>query len=163
MFDKLIAEYGAKLFALCFHLTGSREDAEDLYQDTWMKAYRAHDRYDSSRPFEAWINRICVNTYRDKLRRSKLKDMFAIFATNEEKDRAMQTIVAPPGEEKDADLAHAIQLLPENERICVVLYYFQDQDIKTMAQTLGISEGTIKSRLYQARQRLKKELSKHEP
>jgi len=162
LFDQLIADYGAKLFALCYHLTGSREDAEDLYQDTWLKAYRSHARYDPSRPFEAWVNRICVNTYRDKLRRGKLKDIFALFVTNEEKDRAMETIVAPPLEEKDADLAYAIQLLPENERICVVLYYFQDQDIKTMAQTLGISEGTIKSRLYQARQRLKKELSKHD-
>ena len=61
MFDEYIGLYGARLYALCLRLCRYGADAQDLYQETWLRAWRARARYDTSRPFDAWLSRICVN------------------------------------------------------------------------------------------------------
>lgn len=162
MFDQLIVQHGQRLFSLCFHLTGSRQDAEDLYQDTWLKAYKAFDRFDPGRSFEAWITQICVNTYRDRLRRNRLQRFIATFSSNEEKDRALAQLAAPEMQTSDPDLQAAIKELPEMERISLVLYYFEDMEIKKIAELTQAPEGTVKSRLHQARERLKRRLSSND-
>ena len=75
MFDEYIGLYGARLYALCLRLCRYGADAQDLYQETWLRAWRARARYDTSRPFDAWLSRICVNAWRDQLRRQKLAQM----------------------------------------------------------------------------------------
>jgi len=73
MFDNLIQEHGSRLYALCLKLCyGKEADAQDLYPETWLKSYRFQNKYDRSRSFAAWIVKICVNTYRDQLRKQKL-------------------------------------------------------------------------------------------
>ena len=67
--DPYIERYGERLYGLCRALCASRADADDLYQETWLKVIRYYDRYDPSREFEPWLTRICVNTYRSTLRR----------------------------------------------------------------------------------------------
>ena len=66
MLDSYIAQYGRRLYGLCRSLCSTREDADDLYQDTWLKVLKCLDLYDPSRPFEPWLTRICVNTYRSR-------------------------------------------------------------------------------------------------
>jgi len=95
LFDEYINSHGKRLFGLCQKLCANREDAEDLYQETWAKAYKSFERYDSEKDFEAWLTSICVNTYRDLLRRQKWKSLFVQFGTNEEKDFALSAVPAP--------------------------------------------------------------------
>ena len=113
-------------------------------------------RYDTSRDFEPWLTKICVNLYRNALRRLS-KSPILHFRTNEEKDFLLCSIPAP--EKVDYRLLYeAIDLLPEKYRLAVILYYFDDMDIATTAQILGIPNGTVKSRLDKARKLLKEAL-----
>ena len=157
MIDEYIRKYGKRLFGLCLSLCGNRHDAEDLYQDTWLKALKEIRRYDESRPFEPWLTQICVNTYRNELRRLS-RAPFVQFSSNETRDQLFATLAAP--EQKDhLDLYRAIDALPEKIRLTVILFYFRDMDVNQTAQTLGVPPGTVKSRLNKARKLLKEVLT----
>ncbi len=157
MIDEYIRQYGKRLFGLCLSLCGNRHDAEDLYQDTWLKVLKEIRRYDESRPFEPWLTQICVNIYRNELRRLS-RAPFVQFSSNETRDQLFATLAAP--EQKDhLDLYRAIDALPEKIRLTVILFYFRDMDVNQTAQTLGIPPGTVKSRLNKARKLLKEVLT----
>ena len=157
MIDEYIRQYGKRLFGLCLSLCGNRHDAEDLYQDTWLKVLKEIRRYDESRPFEPWLTQICVNTYRNELRRLS-RAPFVQFSSNETRDQLFATLAAP--EQKDhLDLYRAIDALPEKIRLTVILFYFRDMDVNQTAQTLGIPPGTVKSRLSKARTLLREVLT----
>lgn len=155
--DRYIQAHGQRLFGLCLTLCAHRQDAEDLYQDTWLKALANLDRYDPARPFEPWLTRICVNTYRNTLRRLARSPIFTGFRTGEEKEALLNAV--PARSQPDyAPLYQAIHGLPEKLRVAVILYYFEDMDIASTAQVLGIPPGTVKSRLNKARTKLKEVL-----
>ena len=160
MIDNYIRQYGAKLYGLCRTLCSSPQDADDLYQDTWLKALAHLDQYDPSREFEPWITRICVNTYRSALRRLTRSPVRDRFSTNEEKDSFLAAVPAAErvGPEEYADLHQAIDRLPDKLRTAVILFYFRDMDVTSAACILGIPPGTMKSRLNHARKRLKEAL-----
>ena len=158
MLDAYIREYGPRVFGLALKLCRSREDAEDLYQETWLKACRFLDRYDPSKAFGAWITSICVNTYRDSLRRQKWRSLLAPFSTTEDKDRALAN--HPAEEAPDYGYVRdAVNALPEKYRLVVILHYFNDLDIKKTSEALSLPEGTVKYNLYRAREILKGRLS----
>ena len=155
--DQYIRQYGRRLYGLCRTLCASPHDADDLYQDTWLKAVKAFDQYDPARPFEPWLTRICVNTHRSSLRRLARSPIFNGFSTTEEKESALNRVPAPAKPDY-LPLYDAIDSLPEKLRVTVVLFYFEDMDIHTTAQVLGVPPGTVKSRLNKARSKLKEVL-----
>lgn len=71
MFDNYIEKHGKRIYGLCLHLCASEQEAQDLYQETWLRALSSFDRFDKTRDFEPWITKICVNTYRNFLRRKR--------------------------------------------------------------------------------------------
>lgn len=156
MIDQYIHQYGKRLYGLCLTLCANTHEADDLYQDTWLQVVKNFSRYDVSREFEPWLTRICVNRYRNTLRRLA-KSPFLPFRTNEGKESLLCSIPAP--EQADyRPLYEAIDRLPEKYRLAVILYYFDDMDIAATAQILGIPSGTVKSRLNKARKLLKEAL-----
>lgn len=156
MIDSYIKQYGRRLYGLCLSLCADAFEADDLYQDTWLRVIRNISQYDPGREFEPWLTKICVNTYRNTLRRIARSPLLS-FRTSEEKDALLQSVPAP--EKTDySPLYEAIDRLPEKLRLAVILFYFEDMDIAATAQTLGIPEGTVKSRLSSARKRLKEVL-----
>ena len=155
--DQYIRKYGKRLYGLCMTLCADKYEADDLYQDTWVKVIRSFDSFDASRDFEPWLTRLCVNTYRDKLRRLS-RSPFLNFTSNETKDAVFSTAPAPEREDY-SDLYAAIDQLPEKLRLAIILFYFEDMDISKTAQTLGIPPGTVKSRLNKARKLLKEVLT----
>ena len=158
MIDQYIRQYGKRLYGLCLTLCANSFDADDLYQDTWLKVVKNISQYDESRKFEPWLTRICVNTYRNRLRRIMKSPVFDAFATEDEKTAAMESIAAPEAEDY-SQLHEAINRLPEKLRITVILFYFQDMDVGQTSQALNIPPGTVKSRLSKARKLLKEVLS----
>ena len=157
MFDQYINEHGSRLYGLALKLCKNREDAEDLYQETWIKAYRFIEQYDSGKEFGAWITGICVNTYRDMLRRQKWRFLYAAFQTTEEKDFVMASV--PAEESADySDVQEAVNALPEKYRLAIILHYYNDLDVKKTAEVLKIPEGTVKYNLHKAREILKRSL-----
>ena len=156
MIDQYIRQYGKRLFGLCMTLCGDPYEAEDLYQQTWLKVVRNISRYDPAREFEPWLTKICVNTYRNTLRRIARSPVLS-FRDTREKDTMMKSIPAP--EKKDYEpLYEAVRNLPEKMRLTVVLFYFEDMDIRSAAEVLGVPPGTVKSRLSKARKLLKEVL-----
>ena len=158
MINQYIYQYGKRLYGLCLTLCANTFDAEDLYQETWLKVVKNISQYDVTQPFEPWLTQICVNTYRNTLRRIMRSPIFNSFATEEEKSNVMECIAAPEPSDY-SDLHDAINTLPEKLRITVILFYFQDMDIASVGKTLGIPQGTVKSRLNKARNILKEVLT----
>lgn len=155
--DQYIKKYGKRLYGLCMTLCANRHEADDLYQDTWVKVIRSIDSFDTTKDFEPWLTRLCVNTYRDKLRRLS-RNPFLNFSSNEAKEAVFSTVPAPEQEDY-SDLYEAIDRLPEKLRLAIILFYFEDMDIFKTAETLGIPPGTVKSRLNKARKLLKEVLT----
>lgn len=113
-------------------------------------------QYDPTKEFGPWLTKICVNTYRNVLRRLT-RSPFLDFRTNEEKDAQINAV--PDAEKADySPLYEAIDRLPEKYRIAVILFYFQNMDVASTAHVMGIPEGTVKSRLSKARKLLKEVL-----
>jgi len=158
LIDHYIEKYGKRLYGLCVTLCADKFDADDLYQETWLKAYRKISQYDEKRSFEGWLTAICVNTYRDYLRKKRILKLFDCFNSTEEKEEYIQSVPEKVNEDF-SQLREAIESLPEKLRLTVVLFYFHDMKISEVAESMGIPEGTVKSRLNLARQKLRKELS----
>ena len=157
MIDQYIRQYGKRLYGLCLTLCADSYEAEDLYQDTWLQVMRNIDKYDRSRPFEPWLTRICVNLYRNQLRKWSRSPVQQTFVNSEAKEALLNNVHAREDEDF-TDLYTAIDGLPEKLRLTVVLFYFYEMDVAAVSQTLGIPVGTVKSRLNRARNQLKEVL-----
>lgn len=156
LIDRYIQQYGRRLYGLCRSLCADPFDADDLYQETWLRVVRHISQYDPGREFEPWLTRICVNTYRSTLRRLAKSPLIS-FRSGEEQDRLLDSIPAP--ERADyTPLYEAVDKLPEKLRLAVILFYFQGEDLVSAAQILSIPAGTAKSRLNRARKLLKEAL-----
>ena len=154
MLDEYIEKHGRRLYGLCRTLCQNPDDADDLYQETWLKVHQKFTQYNPKYEFEGWLTRICVNTYKDQLRKKKLSMIFDLFDSQEAKDAVLENSAT---EEKEdfSDLHAAVQRLPEKLRLTVVLYYFRELNIGETAEILNIPPGTVKSRLSKSRILLK--------
>ena len=157
MIDEYIQRYGRRLYGLCRSLCSNTFDADDLYQETWLRVVKHIGKYDPGREFEPWLTKICVNTYRSTLRRLARSPVLDLSG-GEEKERLLENVPAPA--EKDyLPLYEAVGRLPDKLRLAVVLFYFRGQDLTAAAEILNIPVGTVKSRLNKARKLLKEVLS----
>jgi RNA polymerase sigma-70 factor (ECF subfamily) len=160
--EALIRRYQNYVFRLCVLVMRNEQDAEDMTQETFMRACRALPRFEirEGTSFEAWLYRIAVNCCRSRMRRK----WYQVLPWP---DPAPQ-IVAPPeaqpdrmaeqGERRD-EIVDAIHSLGEKHRLVVILRYYAGLSNEEIAQTLRIPSGTVRSRLYTARQQLKVLLS----
>ena len=154
--DSYIGQYGRRIYGLCRHLCADPDEADDLYQETWLRALQHFDRYDKNRPFEPWLAKVCVNAYRSSLRRLR-RGPPLLRGRGAEPEALLQALPTP--ERPDyGPLYEAIGRLPERLRLTLVLFYFRDMQVASCAQVLGVPEGTVKSRLNKARKLLKEAL-----
>ena len=158
MINQYIRDYGKRLYGLCMVLCANSYEADDLYQETWLKVVKYIDRFDKTKEFEPWLTKICVNTYRSTLRRIAKSPIFNTFPSTEDKENLINSIPAPEREDY-SELYAAIDRLPEKLRITVQLFYFRDMEITSVSAVLGIPPGTVKSRLNKARNKLKEVLT----
>jgi RNA polymerase sigma-70 factor (ECF subfamily) len=164
----LVDAYKNELYNLCFRLTFNRQDAEDLFQQTWVKAVKNAARYEH-RDFRPWLMKICVNQFRDnckELSRRK-KHMVEEFETTSIKDFVLAAADSGETVEEQVEKRHIQALivahiagLPERQRVPMVLYYYQQMKLSEIAAVLNVPEGTVKSRLSLAKSRLKSELER---
>lgn len=157
MINEYINRYGRRLYGLCLTLCKNSSDAEELYQDTWLKVTANIDKYNPEKDFEPWLTRICVNIYRNTLRRISKSPIWNGFKNNDDKDTVLNSVPAPAAEDF-SDLHAAIDRLPEKLRTTVILFYFRGMDIQSSAIAMNIPPGTVKSRLSKAKKLLKEVL-----
>jgi len=159
--EKVITAYSPHLFRLCYFLCQNEDYANDIFQETWIKIIRHIDKYDESRSFGKWASTVCVNTYRDMLRKNR-KINFVEFADSGELEKFFNSLPDTAGDiavrEEYAVLYKAIGMLSAEKRAVTVLHYFLGYSEKECGQILGIGAKTVKSRLYNARQALKRSL-----
>jgi len=153
-----VSEYGLRLTNLCLKLSGSKSDAEDLYQETWYRIFNNFHMYDKSRPFDKWSYSVCVNTFRNIYKKQKRTP---IIYNDDALLRDSKADVSALDIEQ-LELREAVDALDEKYRLVVVLYYFEDLALAEVASILEISVGTAKSRLFKARELLKRRITEHE-
>lgn len=167
-FGDLVTRYMRRAYYQALGLVGSHEDALDLSQEAFARAFRARRSLDPERPFYAWLyqilRRLCFNFLRDRRTRTRKLAAAAGWLADEAGARAAAddpsriTVRA----ELRARVAAAIDALPDREREVLVLKEFEGLRYREMAELLGIPMGTVMSRLYAARRRLAASLAEYE-
>lgn len=161
-FGELVARYMQRAYYVALGLVGSHDDALDLSQEAFVRAYRARASIDPDRPFYAWlyqiVRRLCFNFLRDRsTRRRKLQEATPWLA-----DLASAAAADPARAAERAELRGrleaAIETLAEREREVLILREFEGLKYREIADLLGIPIGTVMSRLYTARRNLAERL-----
>ena len=151
--------YGEKLYKSAYFLLGNKEDAEDLCQDVFCNVFKSLDVFRGRSSLYTWIYRIMLNLYYQRLR-NKYKEQ-AILENKSLQDTNNLT-VAHDDIEKD-ELEHALQnainSLPNVHKSVIILKYLEGMSYENIAKVLDCPVGTIRSRLYNAKERLKEKLS----
>jgi RNA polymerase sigma-70 factor (ECF subfamily) len=147
-FETLVRRYQRVLYTVAVRLTGNAEDAQDVTQNTFIRAYERLETYDPARRFFSWIYRIAVNESLNFLRVRRPHDPL--------EDTFEAVEVGDPVERKQIGerVQGALMALSKEYREVVVLRYFGELSYEEIGETIGIPEKTVKSRLFSARQRL---------
>ncbi len=149
--ERWVTAYQPVVFRAAYLILRDTQAAEDVAQDTFLKAYHAALRYDPGEGVRSWLYRIAVNTSLNELRRRK-RERVAV-------SRVEHGVVADPslGVDASSDVGDAIDRLPERLRIAVICKYFLDLSEAETASVLKVRPGTVKSRLHEARSLLAKD------
>jgi RNA polymerase sigma-70 factor (ECF subfamily) len=159
-FDQLVKATYQDAYTLAYRLTGNEEDARDVVQDAYLRAYRSIRRFRGDAAFSTWMYRItanCASTHlakRTKARHEELPDDAQVVDERPEIDPAQRT----DGEFERRRIAEALQALPPDMRAVVVLRDVYDLPHEAIAAELGITEGAAKVRLHRARRKLRERL-----
>ena len=168
-FEELVNRYERKIFRLGMNITQNREDAEDVMQDAFLKAYRNLDRFQGDSRFYTWLVRIAVNEALMKLRKRRPNQFSIDEPLTDDEDSVFREIEdwGPSPEQRFAqtELNEILtQVIAELEPIFRVVFLLRDvEGISTeeTGQILGISAAAVKSRLLRARLKLRQKLNKH--
>ena len=167
-FGQLLLEHQKNVYNLCYRMAGNPDDAMDLSQETFLRAWRCLDQYQFASAFSTWLYRLCSNICIDFLRRRRRQQTVPL--TFEDADGEEQTYAVPdaqplPEEQVELKLtretlaAAMAQLLPEH-RAVLQLRVVNEMSYEQIADVLDIQIGTVKSRLSRARNQLKKILER---
>jgi RNA polymerase sigma-70 factor (ECF subfamily) len=168
-FQLLVERYESRLFALVRHYTRNQAEVEDLVQETFLKAYARLSSFQHESSFYTWIYRIAVNTVLDALKRKgrspvqEVEDPELVMTSRSPQERVMAPDARLEREEIARITREALDELPEIFRTVLVLREFEEMTYQDIADLLGISIGTVESRLFRARARFKEKLLQRHP
>ncbi len=169
-FEKLVRQYDRQIFRIAQHITQNREDAEDVVQDAFLKAYEKLNQFQGNSKFYTWLVRIAVNESLMRLRKRRTGRMVSIDEDVETEEGSMPRDLADWGPDPEeqygqsemADiLRKTIQGLPPGFRVVFVLRDVEGLSTEETAETLGLSIPAVKSRLLRARLQLRERLSRY--
>ena len=171
-YEELIRRYQRRIYALVYNMTSNKEDAEDMVQDVFVKAYTALPQFKGDSSFYTWIYRIAVNRTINFLKKRKRNPDVSLDDLDQavERDPAYVELRARESPVRDATLSElqaklnaALLTLSDKHRTVVVMHDIQGVPHDEIARVLGCSEGTVRSRLFYARQQLQQELAEFAP
>jgi RNA polymerase sigma-70 factor (ECF subfamily) len=169
-FDILIDRYKQRLYATVYHMTSNHEDANDLVQDAFIKAYRSLHTFKGQSSFYTWIYRIAVNRTINFIKRRKNKGHFSLNDVDNDIESdpdfvELMSHVTPRTEaglnELQKTLNEALQKLSEEHRTAVILHDVQGLTHADIAKIMRCPETTVRSRLFYARQQLQGMLNRY--
>ena len=162
-FESLVRQHQQTIYSLCLRITGAHQTADDLSQDTFIKAYLALPHFIDGRDFFPWIRRIALNNCFNHLKKKKRERPLA-----EEEKVARPNFLSTPNEsppeslmreEMERKFREAYKALPPDQKIIFALRAFENLSYREIAQALSIPTGTVMSRLNRARRKLKLQLA----
>jgi RNA polymerase sigma-70 factor (ECF subfamily) len=165
-FNELIHRWERPIYALAYRQIGREEDARDVCQDTFLRAYRALNGFRGQAKFSSWLYRIALNLCRDWMRRERRTP---VVQAPEDMDLMDLAAAREPSESLEDrvgrhDLTRAVEramaLLPEEQRTAIVLKEYQGLTFQEIADLLGCPLSTVKTRLYQGLTVLRRELAR---
>lgn len=164
-FDALYREHYRRILGLCRRMLGQAADAEDATQEVFMRGFRAFNSYRSSDPFGPWIGTIATNHCIDVLRRQRrANDIFSEDVDSSESAGPLENGVAPLIQAGNAErINSAVEALPEQYRIPIVLAYYADASYEEIADSLGISTSHVGVLLFRGKKKLRQALAETTP
>jgi len=158
-FEARLVESSTLAFRVAFSVLRHREDAEDVAQEAFARAYRNFRQLRDRDRFRAWLVRMTWRLALDRQRSDRRRVARERFLTGPECDERRDTVDDDlMAHERAARLWAAIDALPEKLRVVIVLSAIQEHDVAEVATLLDLPVGTVKSRLFHARRRLKEQL-----
>ncbi|HWY58448.1 MAG TPA: RNA polymerase sigma factor [Terriglobales bacterium] len=170
-FEELVRQYDRPVLRLAIHLTGSQEDAQDIYQEAFLRAYINISTFRFECSFYTWIYRIVTNLCLDHLRKrsSRYRDVTTTVSSEGEEEQVLDRIPDQrAGASPERNLAsrelrvcivRAMQRLSPRERVVFELKHYHGLRLRTVAGILNTSEGTIKNTLFRATHKLRTQLA----
>ena len=167
-FERDAMQYAPQLYSAALRMTRNPADAEDVVQETFLKAYRAYHSYTEGTNLKAWLYRILTNTYINKYRKAQrrpsevelgeLQDLYLYKRLGEASGASQSAEADMLDEFVDTDVIDALESLPETFRLPVLLADVDGFSYKEIAEMLDIPIGTVMSRLHRGRKALQKKL-----
>jgi RNA polymerase sigma factor (sigma-70 family) len=167
-YDELVRRYQERIYATVYHMTANHEDANDLAQEAFIKAFHALKTFKGGSSFYTWIYRIAVNKTINFLKQRKNKPQMSLddLDFNAEHDPDLVALISEKTPRRDVGLAElqeklnaALLRLSEPHRLVVTLHDVQGLSHEEIAKIMGCNIGTVRSRLFYARQQLQAYLS----
>lgn len=159
--------YQHKLYQICYRMLGNRQEAEDIAQEAFVRAYINLHSYDQKRKFSTWIYRIATNLCIDRIRKKKPDyyldaevagtdglDMYSQIAADE---KLPEDVVAQM--ELQERIQYEISRLPDKYRSVIVLKYIEELSLQEISEILDMPLGTVKTRIHRGREALRKQLN----
>ncbi len=165
-YRQLLENYRGAIFNLLFKMVRNKEETEDLVQEAFMKAFKALPSFNEEYAFSTWLYKIAINNCIDHMRKKRLKT-YSINKPVQSKDGELDrefpdTSMSPDkellNEERTLLIEAAIDELPENYKVAIVLRHSKEKSYEEIAELLDIPLGTVKARIFRAREMLKKKL-----
>lgn len=156
--EAVIDKYADMVYRVAVNATGSKEDAEDVFQDVFLRLVRCRNRISNESHLKSWLLRVTVNCAR-KQQGSAWNRRVSFFSdhTEEAADLANQHEYERV-ENVDSPLAAAIEQLPEGYRLVIDLFYYEELSIAQIGKLLGEKEASVKTKLHRARGMLRRKL-----
>lgn len=162
--EQMIETYGRDLFSFCCFVTHNRQDAEELYQDTFLKLYESMEKLSIEKNAKSFLMSVAMNLYRNYKRKRSIRNRIAGMEYPAEEIMAHLPSGGRSTEEQVelretyGILRNAVERLPDKYRMPILLYYMEELPQKEIAHILNLSEGAVKTRLRRAKTILKKDL-----
>ena len=167
-FNQLILRWERPIFALAYRVIGREEDARDVCQETFLRAYRALPGFKGQAKFSSWLYRIALNLCRDWIRRQRRAPVMQApegvdlvdLVSEQGPSESVEELVAR--QELSAIVEQAMTLLPEEQRTAIILKEYHGMTFQEIADLQGCPLSTVKTRLYQGLAVLRRHLEKNE-
>jgi RNA polymerase sigma-70 factor (ECF subfamily) len=167
-YDELVQRYQERIYATIYHMTANHEDANDLAQEAFIKAFRALRSFKGDSSFFTWVYRIAVNKTINFLKQRKKRTQMSLndLDFNAEHDPDLVALISEKTPRRELNLAElqgklneAMQKLSETHRLVVTLHDIQGLSHEEISKIMDCNTGTVRSRLFYARQQLQAYLS----
>ena len=155
-FGIILERYQNMVFALALKMLKHREESEEVSQDTFIKVYKSLSKFNGESKFSTWIYRIAYNTCLDRIKKNSKfnNDVEINDVTANEIFQTENVFDSLENKERSIIIKECMDKLPEEERVIMHLFYFEELSLKEIVEIVSMTEGNVKVKLFRARKKL---------